>query len=105
MDIGDYTRFILALIFVLALIGVLAAVARRFGLGYRRAGKSGAARRLSIVEVMPVDARRRLVLLRRDESEHLVLLGGSADLLIERGIQAGSASFAETLNAAEGEGA
>ena len=88
MEIEGYIRFILALIFVLALIGILTAVARRFGLGYRMANKGSKARRLSIVEVMPVDAKRRLVLLRRDSTDHLVLLGSGPDLLLERGIPA-----------------
>ena len=37
---------------------------------------------------MPLDARRKLVLLRRDATEHLVLLGAGQDLLLEAGIAA-----------------
>ena len=88
MDFEGYIRFVLALIFVLAMIGVLTAVARRFGFGYRKAAKGSQGRRLSIVEVMPVDAKRRLVLLRRDSTDHLVLLGSGPDLLLEGGIPA-----------------
>jgi len=88
MEFEGYIRFFLALIFVLALIGILTAVARRFGFGYRMATKGSKARRLSIVEVMPVDAKRRLVLLRRDSTDHLVLLGSGPDLLLEGGIPA-----------------
>ena len=98
MDLAGYTQTILALIFVLALIGALTAVARRFGFGYRRAS-TGGARRLSIVEIMPVDAKRRLVLLRRDDHEHLVLLGAASELLIEGPIAAADGDFAETLKA------
>jgi flagellar protein FliO/FliZ len=99
MDSMDYMQTILALIFVLALIGVLTVVARRFGFGYRRAS-SGGGRRLSIVEVMPVDAKRRLVLFRRDDHEHLVLLGATSELLIEGPIAAAADDFAGTLKAA-----
>ncbi|MGB1548152.1 MAG: flagellar biosynthesis protein FliO, partial [Alphaproteobacteria bacterium] len=44
-------------------------------------------RRLGVVEVLPVDARRRLVLLKKDDREHLVLLGPGQgpDLLVESG--------------------
>jgi flagellar protein FliO/FliZ len=35
---------------------------------------------------VPIDGKRRLVLLRRDGTEHLVLLGPDSALLIERGI-------------------
>ena len=83
MDFEGYFRFFLALVFVLALIGVLTALARRYGLGYRAVPRKGKGRRLSIVEAIPVDAKRRLVLVQRDSTEHLVLLGGGADFLIE----------------------
>ncbi len=79
-------RFALALLFVLALIGILVAVARRFGFGYAAPSKKGHGRRLSIVEVMPVDTKRRLVLVRRDDREHLILLGQTSETLVEDGI-------------------
>ncbi len=89
MEFETYLRFVLALVFVLALIGVIAWVARRFGLAGRLPVTRGP-RRLAIVEVAPIDARRRLVLFRRDGVEHLVLLGATSDLVIESGIaQAG----------------
>ncbi len=90
MDFGfaTYMRFALALIFVLALIGVLVAVARRFGFGYASPSKKGHNRRLSIVEIMPIDTKRRLVLVRRDKREHLILLGQTSETLIEDAIQA-----------------
>ena len=84
MGFETYWRFVLALAFVVALIGACAWIARRFGLAGRLAARSGA-RRLTILEVLPLDAKRRLVLLRRDEVEHLVLLGQNSDLVIERG--------------------
>ncbi len=77
---------IFALILVLGLIGILALLGRRFGLlAGVRSGRSGG-RRLGITEVAPVDAKRRLILVRRDQTEHLVLLGGEGDLVIERNI-------------------
>ena len=99
MDVEAYFRFILALVFVLALIGVIALVARRLGFGYA-APKRGKGRRLSVIEVATVDARRRLALLRRDDTEHLVLLGAGSELLIESGIRPpASGSFAAALDA------
>jgi flagellar protein FliO/FliZ len=43
-------------------------------------------RRLAIVEQAAVDSRRRLVLLRRDNVEHLIMTGGPVDVVIETGI-------------------
>ena len=44
------------------------------------------AKRLAILEVAPLDAKRRLVLVRRDGAEHLLLIGGESDLVVERAI-------------------
>jgi flagellar protein FliO/FliZ len=78
----SYLRFILALVLVLGLIALLAYAARRLGFAARSTGGRGG-RRLAISEILAVDARRRLVLFRRDDVEHLVLLGPTQDLLIE----------------------
>mgnify|MGYP000093119264 CR=1 FL=1 len=83
---SDYLKFALALVFVLSLIGLMVALARRFGMGNASPTRGGRKRRLSIVEVLPVDAKRRLVLFRRDDTEHLVLLGPDKDSVIEQGI-------------------
>jgi flagellar protein FliO/FliZ len=90
MDLGEYFRFFLALAFVLVLIAGLAALLRRSGFGERLAATPSSAgqRRLSLVEVRPLDAKHKLVLLRRDDREHLVLLGATSDLLIEGDIPA-----------------
>lgn len=84
MGFDTYWRFVLALGFVVLLIALCAWLARRLGLGGRLAIRGGP-RRLAIIEVLPLDAKRRLVLLKRDEVEHLLLLGNQSDLVIERG--------------------
>jgi flagellar biogenesis protein FliO len=45
-------------------------------------------RRVQIVEQVQVDAKRQLLVIRRDNVEHLVMTGGPQDLLIEAGIPA-----------------
>jgi flagellar protein FliO/FliZ len=101
MDLGEYFRFLLALGFVLVLIAGLAALVRRSGFGNRLAlTPSGGERRLALVEVRPLDAKHKLVLLRRDDREHLVLLGTGGDLLIESGIPAAPAKPAAAAPAA-----
>ncbi len=96
MELDNYIRFVLVLVFVLALIGLLTWLVRRFGLAGRMptGGKQG--RRLDVVEVAALDSRHRLVLIRRDRIEHLVLLGTNADIVVESGIiaaEAGHDSF------------
>ncbi|TVS00338.1 MAG: hypothetical protein EA406_00675 [Rhodospirillales bacterium] len=103
MDTAHYLQFILALVFVLALIGLLALVARRLGLGGIPPATRGHGRRLAVVEVRTLDARRRLLLVRRDRVEHLVILGPSSELLVESGIPAPADDFSRTLGQATDE--
>lgn len=104
MDFAEYLRFFVALGFVLVLIAGLAALVRRSGFGERltTAPSAGGERRLALIEVRPLDAKRKLVLLRRDDREHLVLLGASGDLLIESGIPARESKPADTAPAPQG---
>ncbi|MEO5375556.1 MAG: flagellar biosynthetic protein FliO [Alphaproteobacteria bacterium] len=103
MDYEGYLRFVLSLTFVIGLILLVAWALRRYGFGVMVPG-GGARRRerrLAVVEIAPLDTRRRLVLLRRDGVEHLVLIGGTTDLVIETGIP--PAGFARMLAAEKGE--
>lgn len=97
MDLDQILRGLLALFFVLGLIGAIALLAKRFGFTPRATlpkasakGKSKVSknRRLGIVEVLPVDAKRRMILVRRDSTEHLILLGTDRDTVVETGIPA-----------------
>ena len=87
IDLSDYLRFLLALLFVLGLIGGLTLLARRFaprfmGLGLHVAPR-GTTRRLGVVETLQLDPRRRLILVRLDGREHLLLLGPERETIVE----------------------
>lgn len=86
-DLPLAVRFLIAFVIVLILIGVTFWLIRRFGT--ERLG-SGAARgrqpRLAVIDAAAVDGRRRLVLIRRDNVEHLVMIGGPSDIVIEQNI-------------------
>ena len=85
MDWDIYLRGVLALVFVLVLIVGTARLARRFGVGGAGPGLRRR-RRLTIAETMPLDGRRRLVLVERDGVGHLLMIGGGSDVIVERGI-------------------
>jgi len=44
--------------------------------------------RLAVTEQASVDSRRKLLLIRRDDVEHLIMTGGPVDVVIETGIAA-----------------
>jgi flagellar protein FliO/FliZ len=92
MDFDLYLRFALALVLVLGLIALLAWMLRRFGMGM----KMSKGRRLGISEVQLLGPRHKLMLVRRDDLEHLVILGPAGETVVETGIKA-PASFATTL--------
>jgi len=84
----DVARFLLALVFVVSLMGGLWLVLRHFGLqggNFLPGGREGK-RRLRIVEVLPLDSRRRAVLLARDNVQHLVILGANGEVVVETDI-------------------
>jgi flagellar protein FliO/FliZ len=83
---------ILAVAFLATAVVAAAFLVRRYGHGSSLstlfAPKSQ--RRLDIVEQATVDGKRKLLLVRRDDVEHLVMTGGPADIVIESGISAPS---------------
>ncbi len=88
---GDWgavvAQFLLTVIIVFGLIAAVWWFVRRYsGVHFGGIGR-GRVPRLAVVDAVPVDRRRRLVLVRRDNVEHLLLLGGPSDLVVEGTIQ------------------
>ncbi|MGA8825439.1 MAG: flagellar biosynthesis protein FliO [Pseudolabrys sp.] len=71
---------------VLALIGLTAWLVRRFGANRLGTTARGRQPRLAVIDAATVDGRRRLVLIRRDNVEHLLMIGGPSDLVVEPNI-------------------
>jgi flagellar protein FliO/FliZ len=79
-------RFFLAFLIVLALIGATAWAVRRFGSGRLGTNTRGRQPRLAVIDYASVDGRRRLILVRRDNVEHLLMIGGPTDVVVEPNI-------------------
>jgi len=79
--------FVFAFVAVLALIGAAAWLVRRFA-GNRLGANANRGRmpRLAVIDAAAVDGRRRLVLVRRDNVEHLLMIGGPTDIVVEPNI-------------------
>ena len=92
-------KFFIAFAVVLALIGLTAWLVRRFGSNRLGGGARGRQPRLAVIDAATVDGRRRLVLIRRDNVEHLLMIGGPTDVVVEpnivRGVSAREPARAE----------
>ena len=93
-DTNTLIIYAVAFLFVVVLILVGARLLR----GGKSKGSSGGTgflrgreRRLGVVEAASVDGRRKLILLRRDNVEHLIMTGGPVDVVVETGIEDPSA--------------
>ena len=84
MELNAYIDYLAAFILVLALIGICAWLAK-FALTKQGNWLKGKDKRLSLIDAIGIDNKRRLVLVRKDDLEHLILIGGPNDLLIEQG--------------------
>ncbi|WP_417430089.1 FliO/MopB family protein [Kiloniella sp.] len=83
MDYGNYFQFFLSLIFIIGLIFAFSIIAKKLGLGHGPAITGNKQKRIQITEVKPLDAKRKIVLIQCDNKEHLVLVGGTNDLLLD----------------------
>jgi hypothetical protein len=79
-------QYVITLAVVVALIVLVVWGLRHFGGGAVRPATRGRLPRLAIVDTLPVDTKRKLVLLRRDNVEHLILIGGPSDVVVEPSI-------------------
>lgn len=95
----DLLRACVALIFVLGLMWSLGYLIRRYGhrLGLPTMPLTGPNRRLQVVEVLPIDARNKLILVRRDTTEHLILVGSTESEVIEKNLTSGKLNASETV--------
>jgi flagellar protein FliO/FliZ len=85
-DFPALLKLPLALALVIGLILLAGALFRRFGPFAGALPTRRAAKRLGLVATQVIDNKRRIVLIRRDGVEHLLLIGGANDVLIEQGI-------------------
>src|SRR5579864_87810 len=93
------TRFLIGFAFIAALVLAGGLVWHRFGSGPLKAmAPRGRQPRLAVLEVAAVDHLRRLVLVRRDNTEHLLMIGGPTDVVVEPNIaRTGASSVAREL--------
>ena len=85
-------KFFMVFLVILAVIAAIAWALRRFGSGRLGTTTRGRQPRLAVIDYATVDSRRRLILVRRDNVEHLLMIGGPGDVVVEPNIVRATAS-------------
>lgn len=91
--LNAYGVYIVAAVITLAVLLIFFLVYR--ALNTRVRGRRGA--RLGISEYHELDKDRRLVLVRRDGVEHLLLIGGAQDIVVETNIPGGEEAMDDSF--------
>ncbi|WP_375459911.1 hypothetical protein [uncultured Enterovirga sp.] len=88
-NLSPAVKYVIAFAIIFAMLVLLALILRRLTGGrMSMSNERGRARqpRLGIVDVYDLDRQRQLILLRRDNVEHLLLVGGPNDVVVETNI-------------------
>lgn len=83
---ANIVGFVLIFAIILCGIFVVLSIIRRFSGGTYVSNGRTRQPRLSVMDAAAVDSRRKLVLIRRDDVEHLLLIGGPTDVVVEQNI-------------------
>lgn len=83
---ANIVGFVLIFAIILGGIFVVLGIIRRFSGGTFVSSGRMRQPRLSVMDAAAVDSRRKLVLIRRDDVEHLLLIGGPTDVVVEQNI-------------------
>jgi len=86
LELPTSVTFVIAFVVVLALIALAAWLVRRFGAPRLESAGRNRQPRLAVLDSAAVDGRRKLVIIRRDNVEHLLMIGGATDVVVETNI-------------------
>lgn len=85
-DLPQFLKLLIALGVVISLMGGLAFILKKLGLAAQVPTTRNDKRRLKIIESLNLDARRRLVIIKCDDKEHLIILGANNETLVNSDI-------------------
>ncbi len=86
-DMATGAMLVIVTLAIVIAFAILFAIYRSFstsGVGNNRRTRQA---RLAVMDAAAVDSKRRLVLIRRDDVEHLVMIGGPSDIVVEQNIK------------------
>jgi hypothetical protein len=90
IEISAAVQYLIAFIIIFVLLALFAVILRRVtaprGSTANQAGSRSRQPRLGVIDSFDIDSKRQLVLVRRDNVEHLIMIGGPNDVVIESSI-------------------
>lgn len=86
MEVVLLLKAVSAFVFVIALMYLFSWIMKKTAVANNLTTAKSKAR-LKIVEFLPVDHSRKLVIIKRDDKEHLLLLGANSETVIETDIK------------------
>jgi flagellar biogenesis protein FliO len=99
---GQLPMLVIIALVVLAAAGGAIYLVRRFGVGAKPEGVArGRQSRLAVVDSASIVDGRKLIIVRRDNVEHLLLIGGATDVLVEPNIHRSAAAHTATAPSRE----
>jgi len=87
LDLNTLILAVAAILFVIAIGALVVWAFRTFFGGGSYGFLRSRDRRLGVVETASVDQLRKLILIRRDDVEHLIMIGGPVDMVVETSIR------------------
>jgi len=91
MDVVDFAQYFAALAVVLGLLGLFALAGTQGwftkfvnSLATKGLERTKRERRLRVTESLVLDPRRRVVIVKIDEEEHVLLLGAGTEIVLDR---------------------
>lgn len=79
-------KAVLSLALVIGLMGVFGLFLKKYAQGEIFSKPKEKTDRLGIIQMKIIDPKRRLLLIKRDDQEHLIMTGPTQDIVIERNI-------------------
>ena len=79
----EILRIVLGLAAVIGMIGLAAYGAQRAGFR-AMTGVAGRKRRLSVKELLPIDPRRKLAIVKCDDTEYLIIFGPNGETVVDK---------------------
>ena len=87
----DFNRMVIALIFVLSLILLGMYLVKRFGKGWGLQHIPMNKRRMQILESISLGPKQRIIIVKRDDKEHVLIVGHDSATVLETDISKNAA--------------